>query len=136
MGRHKKVYVAHEFTGNITETGKLMRDEKMNTRLNARLFNEGRRKAVIISMDKCIVSVIEVFEDGTQKNIYERQHQWHTCTWIYCRWIKTYISKGYEERTNDKKIDAPEKKKRGRPAKTEALNTSDDIVVDKSKVGE
>lgn len=125
MAKKNKPYLEHVFTGQITELGKKMRDERLNTRLNTRLYNPGRRKSVIITMDKCIVNVIEIFEDGTQKEIYDKLHQWHTCVYIWDRWIRIYTTKGYEEVSTKKTAEEPVKKKRGRPPKE--LNTTTEI---------
>lgn len=115
MGRRKKEDRIPEFSGQITETGIKLRDDCMKKRLNTRLYNEGRRKMAIVTMDHCEVSVLEINEEGVSKEVYKRQHQWHTCVWIWDKWLKTYLSKGYEEQATTKSQEEPEKKKRGRP---------------------
>lgn len=130
MGRHKKEEKIPEFSGHITETGIKMRDECMQKRLNTRLYNEGRRKSAIITMDHCEVSVLEINEEGVSKEIYKRQHQWHTAVWVFCRWEKTYSSKGYDVVGTQKTVEEAPKKKRGRPAGSknkQVLNTSTEI---------
>lgn len=117
MGRHKKEETIPEFSGHITELGIKMRDECMQKRLNARLYHEGRKKMAIVTMDHCEVSAFEINEEGVSKEVYKRQHQWHTSIYIWDRWVRIYKHKGYEEQATTKTQAEPEKKKRGRPPK-------------------